>query len=328
MKIAIIISGQPRSWKLCKWFHKNIIMNNNNCDVFLSIDSNNTTQLLHKNNNNYTSDLEVNEIISFYTPKNVYINSEHDDIELEKMCSLISEGECNNYTCDDIEQIHINRYLINQETPYLEDILKINDTMFKQNNKTIGYINKNTYYGILRQYYFLHKGYEMLHRHILQTDEHYDSIIRMRFDHVLWDTKFHKKELYVFDKVIMPNNITHSHQDIKYTKNNIQLAETITKGCTIDIDISEINTIKVLGGGVYKNYTYVNDFFWVHGQDIVHKMLLWFNSLIYIINNSKQTGFPSHGAVIEHFFSIFLFNQQINIKKTIMSNMTIIRTDE
>ena len=268
----------------------------------------------------------MNDIISFYKPIDYYINSEKDNIEIENMCSLISEGECTNYVCDDIEQIHLNSFLIEQETPYLINTMKINDTLFKGTQKTIGYINKNTYYGLLRQYYFLHKGYELLNKHIFETGKMYESIIRIRFDHVLWNSSFHEKELYSFDKVHIPDNISYSHNDIKYTDRNIELAEYLTKGCNVKIDTSELNTVKVLGGGVYRNYTYVNDFFWVHGQDIIHKMLLFYSSLVDIINESKTTGWPHYGAGIEHFFSVFLYKQNINIKLTNMNMMTIIRT--
>ena len=49
MKIALIITGQLRTIELTKWFHKNTFLNNPNCDIFLSIDPNNNTQLLYKN---------------------------------------------------------------------------------------------------------------------------------------------------------------------------------------------------------------------------------------------------------------------------------------
>ena len=73
MKVAIILSGQPRTWKLCKHFLKNMILDRYDCDIFLGIDINNKTQLLYKNSQSCTDEIEVKQILDFYKPVSYYI---------------------------------------------------------------------------------------------------------------------------------------------------------------------------------------------------------------------------------------------------------------
>ena len=139
----------------------------------------------------------------------------------------------------------------------------------------------------------------------------------------IWDDSFYDKELCKFERVLEGDK-----KQIKYTQENIKLAEILTQGKITPVDTSEVNTIKVLGGGVFQNYTYVNDYFWTHGHDIIYKMELFGHELKYIMCNSIKTGWPLRGAAIEHFISVFLFNKNINIKPTIMDNGAIVREFE
>jgi len=320
MKIAIIITGQPRTWKLCKYFFKNMINDNYDCDVFLSIDANSKTQLLYQNNRDNLETSEVKEIINFYNPITYYVSNLKSEEEINDIIKTIPTGKIFGHDCNDSERVNIYNYLINQNTQYnkwVNDQLKINNTYFKSptTNKIEGHLYKKDFYGLIRQYFFVSKAYELVKEHIIKTDVKYDLVIRMRFDHVAWDDTFYDKELY-------------TQKNIKYTQKNIKLAEILTQGKITTLDTSEVNTIKVSSGGVFQNYTYVNDFFWTHGHDIIYKMALFGHELKNIICNSIKTGWPVHGAAIEHFISVFLFNKNINIKPTIMDNMTIVREFE
>ena len=75
----------------------------------------------------------------------------------------------------------------------------------------------------------------------------------------------------------------------------------------------------------HKKYIYVNDFFWTHGNDLIEKMLKFYPQLNSIINFSSNNYFPIYGAGIEHYFAIFLYNNNININQTILNKFNIIR---
>ena len=326
MKVAVVISGQLRTWKLCKHFLKNMILDKHDCDVFLSIDTNNKTQLLYKNNRTTTEKTEISEIIDFYHPISYFINDNDNEKKIDEIVDKIVDkipiGKAFGYEMKEEEKKCIYKCLINQESQYLKDSLKINDVYFKSPTaKKLGMsLNRRTFYLFIRQYYYLGKAYELLKKHITKTGTKYDLVIRIRFDHIVWNDEFHNKELCKFDKA--------TNQDIrsiKYTEKNIQLSEILTQGKEVLLDTSEVNTIKVLGGGVIKNYTYVNDFFWTHGHDLIDKMTLFGEELKDIMINSTKTSWPLYGAPIEHFLSVFLFNKNINIKPTIMNRMWVVR---
>ena len=80
MKIALIITGQLRTYKLCGNILKNTIIDKYDTDVFLSIDKCNTLQNDDLNYTNNSSDNDIQEVISFFSPKDVFINYDYDVI--------------------------------------------------------------------------------------------------------------------------------------------------------------------------------------------------------------------------------------------------------
>ena len=192
MKIAVIVTGQPRTWKLCKYFFKNMINDKHDCDVFLSIDANSKTQLLYQNNSDNLENSEVKEIIDFYNPITYYVSNLKSEEEINDIIKTIPTGKIFGHDCDDCddsERANIYNYLINQNTQYNKfenDSLKIINTYFKSptTKKIGGHLNENNFYGLIRQYFFVSKAYELVKEHIIKTGVKYDLVIRMRFDHV------------------------------------------------------------------------------------------------------------------------------------------------
>ena len=191
MRIALILTGQLRTVELTKWFHKNIFLNNENCDVFLSIDPNNQTQLLYKNEIENTNNILINQIIDFYKPKNFYIGNEDDDKKIvEEYANLINKPIIF-YDIDDINedsQKIINKYIINNECQYITDNFNkenIKNISYNFGEKHNGSLTESSIKGLFRQFYFVHKGYELLNNYKNKENINYDLIIRMRFDHIL-----------------------------------------------------------------------------------------------------------------------------------------------
>lgn len=73
MKIAVLLTGQLRTWEMLKYLHLNSLILPYNADLFLGIDLNNKYQCLHKNSNMETTLDEANKAIDFFKPINSFI---------------------------------------------------------------------------------------------------------------------------------------------------------------------------------------------------------------------------------------------------------------
>ena len=51
----------------------------------------------------------------------------------------------------------------------------------------------------------------------------------------------------------------------------------------------------------------------------------FYNELSNVIDYRMSNAFPVNGAGIEHYLAVYLYLQNINISKTIMNNVNIIR---
>jgi hypothetical protein len=80
MKIALIITGQLRTYKLCSTIIKNTIIDKYDTDVFLSIKKSNKLQSIYLNDTKDTSDDDIKNAIDIYSPKDVYICDDYDSI--------------------------------------------------------------------------------------------------------------------------------------------------------------------------------------------------------------------------------------------------------
>ena len=319
MKKAVIITGQLRTNELVKWFHKHSFFDDN-CDIFLSIDTDNTTQLLYKNDTDKTTDDLVTETIKFYKPKKYYISNADVDTEIihedyKDLCNRPFVYYDINNLNNNNKQTEINLFLIGQQEEHMKNSIDIKNISFNNANMKKGCLTENSIKGLFRQFYFVKKGYELLSAYKNENNVNYDIVIRIRFDHVLLTNNFINNELNKF--TIKDNNIT-------FCEDNLKLAQNI-KNLDLNFDKISNNTINVMGAGVYKKYVYVNDFFWTHGDDLIEKMLKFYEQLHDIISFSMNNFFPIYGAGIEHYFAIFLFKNNIDISQTIMNKCNIIR---
>jgi len=80
MKIALIITGQLRTYKLCGNILKNTIIDKYDTDVFLSINKLNNLQNQGLNSKIDSSNDDINKAIQFFNPKSVFVSYGYDDI--------------------------------------------------------------------------------------------------------------------------------------------------------------------------------------------------------------------------------------------------------
>jgi hypothetical protein len=146
----------------------------------------------------------------------------------------------------------------------------------------------------------------MLIDHIIVTGTKYDLIIRLRFDQLIWSEN--DDWLSNFEK--------NSENVPLYNEQNINIVKNPSIKRSLRLDDSEENTICVFGGGIIKTYGYVNDQFWIHGIDLIHKMSQFYKNLFNLINETHKEHMPYSGGNIEHILLRFLFENNIKIKKT------------
>lgn len=79
MKLAILLTGQLRTFDMVKFSHMNTILSQYDCDVFLSIDLQNLLQCEYKNTTNETHSDIVKHAISFFNPIDYFTLYNFDD---------------------------------------------------------------------------------------------------------------------------------------------------------------------------------------------------------------------------------------------------------
>jgi len=80
MKIALLLTGNLRSFRLCNFSVNNTIVNRYDTDIFLSIDKNNMLQDANKNIAEATIDSEIQMAIDLYRPCKYYICNTYSEI--------------------------------------------------------------------------------------------------------------------------------------------------------------------------------------------------------------------------------------------------------
>jgi hypothetical protein len=78
MKVAVLLTGQLRTFKMVKYLHLNSLILKYNADVFLGIDLNNKYQCEYKNSKNLTTSQEINEVNDFFKPVNTFVLDNFD----------------------------------------------------------------------------------------------------------------------------------------------------------------------------------------------------------------------------------------------------------
>jgi len=297
-KVAILLTGQLRTWKLCRNLVDRI-KNTYDVDIFMSIDQNNMLQHEHKNNNNNTEIMEIMEAIEYYKPIDYYVLENYNETEFIKNINKHK----NIYTLTNDTNMMIN---FNENKELIFDKLYSIDSCTKKKENEC-----TKKYKILgEQYYTVFKAYEMLEKYINKANISYDIIIRLRFDQFIWN-----------NDNICNYNLDYKDNNIIYNNDNIDKCNNID--ISIVLDCGEYNTIHVFGGGYYKNYAYINDQFWCHKADLIERMKLFYIEMPNIINKCKDIFFPEYGCWIEHFFCNYIVQNNINIKRSCLNGIFV-----
>jgi hypothetical protein len=303
MKIAIILSGQLRTWRLCRELLKKQLLDHYNCDIFMAIDPINKLQHENKNNNAETVFDEIIDTINFYKPISVFQDNITDYTLLSEFPTHLKSYNFDNnykdnitYELSDNNEFKFDKTHIIPEK-YTELIVPV------ENNRHLQLI--------FRQYYYFTKAFEMMYNYSKANDIKYDIILRLRFDQ------------YLFNRDNNNYNILYSilekddKDNILYNMNNINVITNFENDLKLPFeDNIKDNEIYVFGAGIYNNaYIYVNDQFFYFNYNTVELFNNFLQKLIEAYIESANNYWVI-GAHIEHHFGKFLIKNKLNIMRS------------
>lgn len=288
MKIAILLTGNLRSWRICGQVLKKSLIDHYDCDIFMSVDMNNSLQCENQNYTSNTTSDELVQAVDFYKPVKVFHGDYewNSEVQVHKI-KVYNSGSINVNWIDDI-CVYSNLY--DSATQYKYITMDLTDS-FKI---------------LYKQYYYVNECHKLMKEYAKKLDVKYDCVIRVRFDQLIWDSTTWGIML-PFQKNLQ--------NKIIYNDHNIQIANQLEKSLKIQIPQQLKDTVHVFGAGKTSGgYMYVNDQFWMTDLETSDILADFYNHLTKIITKSAETYWPNHHAMIEHFFAIYLHDNSLRIK--------------
>jgi hypothetical protein len=277
MKVALLITGQLRTWEFCKYSIKNSIINHYDTDVFLSIDTNNILQETRSNKTTQTSSDEINNAINFYKPLDYFIlpessswyNSNKNLINIDNFNNL-------NHPVTFIELVLQQYYIVNEAYKLL--IKHVNNTGVEYTH--IIRVRFDNIYG--------NNG--MQNMFCIPIFNNYNNLI------VYNNTDHNNKYI---------NNIDNITQNIKVEFENPENNSIYVFGTGQSLSISKQYHIP-----------WCNDQFWLHSPDIIFIMADYFNNLPNLLNDSFNIHDFSTGPTFETYLCKYLLKKNIILHRT------------
>lgn len=154
MKVAVLLTGQLRTFEMLKYLHMNALIRPYDADVFMGIDVNNKLQVAYKNSMDDTSQQQVINAINFFKPIDTFILDEftlqgvpNNDIRrfrqyyvvknVYKMLKTYSAD--NNIKYDLIIRLRYDQLIYSKEVPLHHDLFykDLNNVLYNEKNTDI-----------------------------------------------------------------------------------------------------------------------------------------------------------------------------------------------
>ena len=211
MKVAVLLTGQLRTFEMVKYLHMNALIQQYNADVFLGIDISNKLQVEYKNSTVDTEEQLVINAINFFKPIDTFVLNDfslegvpNNDIRRFRQYYLVKNTyknlkthiDNNNIKYDLIIRLRFDQYIFSTEVPILPQLWnkKLQVILYNEDNINIlekypldkkfifEEINDNTIYvlgfGDYRNYKFANDQF-FYHNHSLieKMFEFYDNML-------------------------------------------------------------------------------------------------------------------------------------------------------
>ncbi len=313
-KIAIILTGQIRTWKLALPILKKKLLDRYNCDIFLAADLDNTLQNENDNSKVQTKMDEIQQVIEFIKPKKQIIINDID------LTPIKYEFRKTGYTYKVYSELENIDKLNNQESKNFADFEIINNKLLFNKLYDITKVTEDwvdicldieqSWIRRYRQYTIVSKCITLMKEYAEENKVEYAAVIRIRFDQLLHSHNNRHKEFKDF--CFQENGY------LKFCPENITKINSINELIKIDIPLPLDKDIYVFGGGIFDqanhSHIYINDQFFITNYT---SAILFINFNKYICNNMKKmkdTYLPFY-ASMEYMFANYLYDNQFNIYK-------------
>ena len=91
MKVALLLTGQLRTYRMCKYIVKHCIIDRYDTDVFMSIDVPNNQQNEWRGSSDDTPENDILDAISWFQPVKYIVTREHDHSLADSVYDKLSE---------------------------------------------------------------------------------------------------------------------------------------------------------------------------------------------------------------------------------------------
>ena len=137
MKVAVLLTGQLRTFEMVKYLHMNALIKQYNADVFLGIDINNKLQVEYRNSTVDTEEQLVINAINFFKPIDTFVLNDfslegvpNNDIMRFRQYYLVKNTyknlkthiDNNNIKYDLIIRLRFDQYIFSTEVPILPQL--------------------------------------------------------------------------------------------------------------------------------------------------------------------------------------------------------------
>ena len=175
-RIALLLTGQLRTYDLCKHIVKKLIIERNNVDVFMSIDACNKLQCIYGNSTDQTKETKIKEAIEFYKPVDFFVNYDYED-EYKEYIKAIDKDSVEKYMSLDFLKVIFQQYYV------VDKAYKMLDKHIKNNNKE---------YDLVIRLRFDQYIWESMSSHL------FNGIIKDKNNHIL----FHPQNINLLQRLI------------------------------------------------------------------------------------------------------------------------------
>ena len=308
MTTAVLLCGQLRTWRLCGPLLRKYLLDAHACDVFMSVDLNNSKQSEWKNPTDSTPWEEMVAAIEFYRPKKVWWNDSYD-------FGAIRSRLGNQTLFPAYRRGRIDVALVGNEFQFsqLQDT-STGQFFFERNTTPI-------YEPVFRQYYFVREAIALMTRHVADTGTVYARVLRTRFDQLFYTAPLLKGVYPRFERNALGK--------ILLSARNLHMAQhdlPTDSGLVLPLDSPGPREIYVFGAGDNHGTFYVNDQYWQASYALTSAVLVnFYDELVEIVRQCERDGWPVMEAWTESWHARFLCNHCIAIKKSVIGDGDFVR---